>query len=78
MDLRPSIELFTSDGSHPNSLGTYLTACLFVRTLCGELPDELPRTFRVSDAHGELLYLFGIDALDAEFCRRITRQVLGE
>jgi hypothetical protein len=78
MDIRPSIELFTSDGSHPNSLGTYLTACLFVKTLCGELPEELPLTLRVPDAHGELLYLFGIDLLDAEFCRRITHQVLGD
>jgi len=37
-DLRPMVDLYTSDGSHPNELGTMLSASVFVRVITGELP----------------------------------------
>lgn len=76
MDIRPSIELFTSDGSHPNTLATFLTACVFVRAITGELPQDIPGSFRTLDMEGETVHLFNIDALDAEFCKRVVMGIM--
>jgi hypothetical protein len=78
LDIRPSIELFTLDGSHPNELGTLLIACIFVKSITGELPLYLPGTFMVEDAEGETVRLMGVDPLDFEFCKRIANEILGE
>ncbi len=75
-DIRPTIDLHTADGSHATPLGTLLTACVFVRAICGELPGEIPRSFRTQDMHGETIYLFNIDPLDAEFCTRIAAEII--
>lgn len=76
MDLRPSVDLFTSDGSHPNELGCMLTASVFVRAICGELPDIVPSLYRIEDAHGETVRLMNHNPEESEFCRRIANQVL--
>lgn len=76
LDLRPSVDLYASDGSHPNELGTMLSASVFVRTLCGELPAVLPTLYRIEDANGETVRLMNHNPEDAEFCRRIANQVL--
>ena len=78
LDTRPTIDLFTSDGSHPNELGTLLIACIFVKSIIGELPLIAPRTFMVEDASGETLRLMGADPLDYEFCKRITYELMGK
>ena len=75
MDIRPTIDLHTADGSHATPLGTLLTACVFVRAICGELPAAIPRSFRTPDQRGETVYLFNINPLDAEFCLRITAEI---
>lgn len=77
-EIRPTIDLFTSDGSHPNELGTLLTACIFVKSVTGELPQYPPGTFMVEDAAGETLRLMGSDPLDYEFCKRIAIEMMGE
>jgi len=75
-EIRPTIDLFTSDGSHPNELGTLLTACIFVKSITGELPLFPPRTFMVVDAAGETLRLMRSDPLDFEFCKRIANEMM--
>ncbi|MEA3462852.1 MAG: hypothetical protein U9R49_13275 [Bacteroidota bacterium] len=75
MDLRPSVDLFTSDGSHPNELGCMLSASVFVRVISGELPEQLPTLYRIEDARGETVRLMNHNPEDAEFCRRIANQV---
>ena len=77
MDLRPTVDLFTSDGSHPNELGTMLSASVFVRTICGELPDILPTLYRIEDARGETVRLMNHNPENAEFCRRIANEIYG-
>jgi hypothetical protein len=77
MDLRASVDLFTSDGSHPNELGCMLTASVFVRVICGELPDQLPSLYRIEDAHGETVRLMNHNPEESEFCRRIANQIVG-
>lgn len=78
IDLRPTVDLFTSDGSHPNELGTLLTASVFVRVLSGELPENLPTLYRIEDAFGETVRLMNHHPEDAEFCRRIANQIVTE
>jgi len=75
LDLRPSVDLFTSDGSHPNELGTMLSASVFVRTICGELPDIVPSLYRIEDANGETVRLMNHNPEEAEFCRRIANEI---
>ena len=74
-DLRPMVDLYTSDGSHPNELGTMLSASVFVRVITGELPETLPTLNRIEDASGETVRLMNHNPEDAEFCRRIANQV---
>lgn len=71
-DLRPMVDLYTSDGSHPNELGTLLSASVFVRCLSGELPEIMPTLYRIEDAHGETVRLMNHNPEDAEFCLRIA------
>lgn len=78
MDLRPTVDLFTSDGSHPNELGCMLTASVFVRVICGELPEMLPSLYVVEDAHGETVRLMNHNPEESEFCRRIANQIIVE
>jgi hypothetical protein len=75
-DIRPSVELFTADGSHASALGTLLTACMFVKAMTGELPGDIPQSFTVPDIDGETVYLMHVDGLDAEFCARIAAEII--
>jgi len=75
MDLRPSVDLFTSDGSHPNELGCMLTASVFVRVICGELPETVPTLYLIEDAHGETVRLMNHNPEESEFCRRIANEI---
>jgi len=76
MNLRPTVDLFTSDGSHPNELGTMLSACVFVRVICGDLPDTLPSLYRIEDTYGETVRLMNHNPEESEFCRRIANEVV--
>ena len=76
MDLRPSVDLFTSDGSHPNELGCLLTASVFVRAICGELPEIVPSLYRIEDAQGETVRLMNHNPEESEFCRRIANEIV--
>lgn len=73
--LRPNIELFTADGSHPSPLGTFLTACVFVATLTDELPNKLPTTYNTVDKEGETVELMRHDPLDIVFCLEVAKEV---
>lgn len=75
MDIRPSVELYSSDGSHPTNLGTLLSAFVFAGTITGEVPSKLSRYFQVKDAYGEDIGLMHIDDLDIEFCRRVAEEI---
>lgn len=74
--LRPGIELFAPDGSHPSDLGAFLTACVFVATLTGEVPDRLPNRFSIRDTRGENVWLMSIHPLDVTFCLKVVEELL--
>ncbi|WP_347175268.1 SGNH/GDSL hydrolase family protein [Polaribacter uvawellassae] len=58
---QPSIKLYTKDGSHPNSLGTLLTASVFLKKLIGLLPSKIDNTRK-------------LDFSSLEFCFQIANQ----
>ena len=37
---RRTLNLYTQDGSHPNAIGTFVSACVFVKKLTGVLPNK--------------------------------------
>jgi hypothetical protein len=74
--LRPEIKLFDPDGTHPSDLGTYLTACVFVATITGELPEAISGVPAVRDSRGEEIILMRLDQMDVEFFRRVTLETL--
>ncbi|MDX9727691.1 MAG: hypothetical protein RBT50_00365 [Bacteroidales bacterium] len=74
--LRPEIKLFDPDGTHPSDRGTYLTACVFVATITGELPETISGVPAVRDNRGEEIILMRIDQMDVEFFRRVTLETL--
>lgn len=76
--MRPGIELFNSDGSHPSELGTFLTACVFVATITKQLPEKLQGYYRTLDLQGETIELMSIHPLDVVFCRMVVEEVCFE
>lgn len=73
--LRPDIELYALDGSHPTNIGTFLTACVFVSTILDELPAKLISEYRINDLYGESVQLMYIDPDDVIFCRLVAEQI---
>jgi hypothetical protein len=74
--LRPELSLYDSDGSHPNSTGTYLTACVFYAVLTGKSPVGLPNRLVSKDFKGEKLYLNIQSAGDALFCQKVAESMV--
>ena len=74
--LRPSLQLFDPDGSHPSPTGTYLTACVVFGALTGESPVGLPHRIISTDKDGEKLYLNIQSKEDALFCQKVADEIL--
>lgn len=77
-ELRPDVELFHPDSSHPSPQGTYLTACVMYAVLTGSSPVGLPPRLTTIDANGELLYLNIQTAEDAKFLQQVAEEVVEE
>ena len=75
-ELRPNIDLYDPDGSHPSSLGTYLTGCVFFGVLTGESPVGLPPRLHTTDANGEKLYISINNQNDAIFCQQVAEKTI--
>jgi hypothetical protein len=73
--LRPDIELYDPDGSHPSPIGTYLTACIFFEALTGENPIGLSNRLISEDHAGEKLYLNFLTPGDALFCQKVAHEI---
>ena len=75
-ELRPDLTLHDPDGSHPNSMGTYLTACVFYAVLTGKSPVGLPHRLITKDKDGETLYLTIQNPNDALFCQKVAEEIV--
>ena len=76
--LRPQLNLYDEDGSHPNPTGTYLSACVFYGVLTNQTPVGLPFRLISKDMHGEKLYLNIIPKEDALFCQKVAEEIIKE
>ena len=77
-ELRPDIELYDPDGSHPNTLGTYLSACVFFGILTGESPMGLPNRLITKDQNGEKLYINIQSKNTALFFQKVADEIINE
>lgn len=76
--LRPDLQLFVPDGSHPSDIGSFLIASVFTKAFTGELPKSLPSRFTTTDIDGESIWLMAPDALDMIFCMKVAESVIGK
>jgi hypothetical protein len=72
MQQKPEIEFYENDKSHPNELGTLITASVIVETILHQLPYKLPLFYYTFDEDKESLLLMHADEQDAAFCRKIA------
>jgi hypothetical protein len=70
--LRPELELYDPDGSHPSPIGSYVNAVLFYCLLTGESAQGLPKRVIARDKYGEELYLAILSEEDAEFIHDVV------
>jgi len=73
--LRPDLKLYDPDGSHPSTIGTYLSACVFFAVLTGKSPIGLPARLQTKDKNGDPLYLMIVSPNDARFCQEVATEI---
>jgi hypothetical protein len=73
---QPDLNLYSEDGSHPSSEGSYLAACVLFSTLTGELSAGLPFQPSATDANGEAISLMRVTKKDADFLQTIADEVM--
>lgn len=74
--LRPDIQLFDKDGSHPSPTGTYLSALVFYTVLSGKSPIGIPPRILTKDKYDEKLYLNIQSEDDAKFLQGVVDEML--
>ncbi len=70
--LHPEYNLYTSDGSHPSPLGTYLTALAFTKFFTGESVLSIPNGLQMKDSDGEKLYITLTPQMEGNFLRALV------
>ncbi len=73
---RPDINLYDDDGSHPNALGTYLTACAFLRALTNQKSKAVPRRLSEKNSHDETIYYNFVPEQTAAFLQELVDQFI--
>jgi len=74
--LRPDLQLYDPDGSHPSTIGTYLSACVFFAVLTGASPVGLPARLQTKDQNDDPLYLMIVSPNDARFCQEVAEVIV--
>ncbi len=77
-ELRPELNLYDPDGSHPSTIGTYLTACVFYGVLTNQSPVGLPHRLITTDKDNEKLYLNIQSPQDALFLQKVAEEIINE
>ena len=76
--LRPDLDLYDPDGSHPSTIGSYLTACVIYSVITGQSPIGLPNRLDARDHDGSILFLNNIPNVDAQFLQQVAWQAVKE
>lgn len=74
--LRPTIGLYSTDGSHPSVLATSLTACVFSAAILCEVPEKLPSVLETIGKDGKSTVSIEVDSLDVIFCQKVASEVV--
>lgn len=72
----PEQTLFTSDTKHPNSIGSYLAACVIFGKISGKSTLGLLRRFSSKNVKGKEIYYFIVEKKMAKQCQEIADEVL--
>lgn len=75
-ELRPDLDLYDPDGSHPSTMGTYLTACVFYAVFTRKSPVGLPHRLMDTDKDGDPLYIMITNKNDAAFCQEVAKTIV--
>ncbi len=70
--LMPDLDLYDPDGSHPNAIGTYLTACAFFKLFTNEASDGLSHRLAEKNQYNELIYYNFVPRQTATFLQELT------
>ena len=73
---RPELSLFSPDGSHPSTLGSYLAACVLFSTLTNDSCLGLPNQLSAKDENGESIHLMRVTKEEATFLQTIADEVV--
>ena len=71
----PNAKIFTSDNKHPSPIGTYLTACVFLKALTNVSSKGLYRRYDRKDENGKKIFLGMIETPDARRCQSIAMKI---
>ena len=74
--LKPDVDLFNVDGSHPSNLGTFLIALNFIKKLTGTLPKRYATVYNYFDIDGETFRIMQLSDADIQFCVAIANEVI--
>ena len=68
--------LFTSDHKHPNSIGSYLAACVIFSKISGLSSKGLVRRVAKKRKKGKYIFYFIVEKKTAEQCQRIADEIV--
>ena len=70
--LKPEFRLYDPDGSHPSTIGTYLTALVFFKSLTGLDVSDIPNRLSTVDMNGEELFFSIMSKEDVAFMQQLV------
>lgn len=74
--LRPNINLYDPDQSHPSTVGSYLNALIFYTFLTGKPIDGISKRITDVDKDGQKLYLSIVSEEDSDFLKGVVKNYL--
>jgi len=75
MQMKPDIELYHFDGSHPSYLGTFLIALNFIKKITGTLPKKYATVYNYIDKDGETFRIMQLTDAEIQFCSKVINSI---
>lgn len=72
----PEISLLSSDAKHPNSIGSYLAACVMFAKISKQPSKGLVRRIASKEKKGKQIYYFIVEQDAAEKCQLIADEIV--
>lgn len=75
-EIRPDLELYHPDSSHPSNVGSYVIAIVMYGYLTKKSVSKVPERLQTTDKFGEELYLNILMKNDADFIQQVVDEYL--